>query len=1192
MKIIILILPDYLIQTIMRYQQKVITHQNRFVTTWCFLLILLLLLISLQTYSQREADRWYFGKECGLNFNSGVPEVLHDGKAYEEFGGVGTMSDSLGNLLFYAEGDTIHTSQHTVMENGLDFVQFGTGSQSNLIIPWPESDSLYFVFMLTVNSGTNGLYYNIVDMSRNNGLGAVIEKDIELPFAWDALDQLTATRHENKRDIWVITRKYRDDNYAVFLVTPDGINETPSLYPAPDRMEQDADYSWMKVSYDKKYLFSTSSWADITEICKFNNETGEIEFLYEHNMGEPTFGVEFSPDSKFAYISYNPPGPLSFAIRQHDMQYVENPSLFITTSVIIGEENGRVLQLATDGKIYCMENYDSIGSSPEYFVGVIHEPWKKGTDCLYERYAVNMFPGEPSAQTPSIFMDYLYRFEFEGICESELFQFTSNFNPVPDSIRWNFDDFLSGINNVSNELNPTHSFSDGGIFEVQVDVWYPSGRFEHTSREVEVIYSPEPDLGSDTTICDGQEVILNAECGPHNYLWSTGQIGSNHITVADSGWYWVKVTNNVGCFTIDSIYVGYHQPAIADITNLEVSPTTCGGSTGVIRGLDITGNPPLTYQWVDDLGNPIGTSIDIYNLIVGNYTLQVVDSNNCTTEIGPFNIFDAGDLLIQQIDYAHEHCDQQDGSIIISAINGLGSMLFYSIDNGATYSSNLGVFTGLSSGSYVVRVKDSSDCQSVYINNPVIIQNINSPEIIDIQIGASSVGQNNGSIIITASGGSDTLYYSHDNGLNFQINDGGFFNLTAGYYTCVVKDEIGCDTTFVVEVPQEVTIRLQAVAGDDEVCPGNSAFVPLVVSNFNDVGNFKTTLLYNEDLIVCQGFANANPQLEDSLEVMLFPAEGKVELYWASTAVTLPDNTTIADLVFQANDQGISFVEWDGSPGAGFFHNSTGLTIPVDYFLGTVKIYSELDVSVYGSSEICQAETLNLEAHVWFGNGGTTYLWTEPNGDTSSNMNLIIHNMQPSHAGTYSVIATDTVDCYSEVSVDVIIYPTLFPDFAVQDSIFMDDPFDLDAGTGFSHYLWNTGDTTQTLWINNDGWYSAKVESVDGCIGEDSSYVVFSSPPELIKMYFPNAFTPNGDGLNDEFKPVTNTIDIAPFTLLIYNRWGALIYQTNDISQGWDGKLDGELCLPGAYVYKIAYSSSFPSTTSSEIKMGTVMLVR
>ena len=165
------------------------------------------------------------------------------------------MSDSLGNLLFYSDADTIFTAQHTVMENGLDFVG-ASGQQSNSIVQWPESDSLYFVFKAPNLGDGMGLTYNIVDISKNNGLGEVIEKDVLLNYAWDAADKVTATLHKNKRDIWVINRKFREDSFAAFLITPEGINEIPILSPAPDNDGSDTERGFIKFSYDKKYLFS------------------------------------------------------------------------------------------------------------------------------------------------------------------------------------------------------------------------------------------------------------------------------------------------------------------------------------------------------------------------------------------------------------------------------------------------------------------------------------------------------------------------------------------------------------------------------------------------------------------------------------------------------------------------------------------------------------------------------------------------------------------------------------------------------------------------------------------------------------------------------------------------------------------------------------------------------------------------
>ena len=1170
------------------------------------IIILIFLLFTESLYSQdiKRTNTWYFGKNAGVDFNSGEPIPLHDGKLTS--GGIRgqiSMSDTNGNLLFYTAGWTIWNSNHNPIKNNfmpeaIKFVSF----------PVIGSDNLYYVFGVPIYDPATQYFrtqYAIIDMAMNGGMGGVSGPNIYLDAAWDAAEKITAAKHKNKQDVWVITRKYTENKYASFLVSQDGVNTIPVLSPAPDWAPPVSFHEGkMKISYDKEYLINCTHGHEgtivgLTEVCKFNDISGEVDYLYSFEFEDPNSssffcpnGVEFSPDSKFLYISFDHDNPtMDGYIYQFDVQLIEDSALFVQSAVPIGVSN-RIngLQLASDGKIYVAHwaPYPEIGD-----LGVIHKPWEQGQDCQYDSIGVLLAPGTCQSELPNFLLDYLYRFDFEGSCEGDPFQFTSFFHPEPLNIIWDFGDPASG-NNTSIALNPEHVFSDGGTFEVSVHIEYPNGRIEETSRKVEVKYKPEPDMGADTSICIGEEIVLDAECGPHLYSWSNGAFGISQITVSDTGWYWVRVENDAGCIAFDSIHIAFHPQVNADTTNLEIIPTTCGGSTGVIKGLVISGNSPFIYQWLDDLGNPIGNTLNIFHLAVGNYTLQVTDSNNCTTAFGPYSIFDAGDVLIEDVEYVSEHCDQQNGSIVVTATAGLSDMLFYSIDNGASYYTNQGIFTGLSAGSYAVRVKDSSDCQDVYINNPVIIQNIDAPEIIDVQIGVSSVGQNNGSIEITASGGSDTIFYSNDNGANFQINDGGFYNLAAGFYTCVVMDEFGCDTTFIVEVPEEVSIRLQAVAGDDEVCPGNSAFVPLFVSNFNDVAYFKTTLLYNKDLLTCSGFANTHALLEDSLEALLFPAEGRIELNWSSIAITLPDNTPLTDLVFESIDPGMSLVEWDGSAGASLFQNSTGLTIPVDYFTGNVKIYKEVSLSLNSTATACQGDTLKIAPMLWSSNGDVSWLWTDPNGDTSSVVILYINNIQANQSGIYSLRVTDTVDCQADASIDVLVYPTPVPDFSGQDTIITEEAAEIDAGANYATYLWNTGESTQWITASYDGWYGVIIESQQGCMGEDSVYVLFFIPPEPIyeNFYVPNAFSPEGDGLNDEFKAISNSDKISLFRMYIFNRWGALVFESNDISLGWDGKYKGKPAPQGVYAYKIEYSIGASGQEESRLKLGTVMLVR
>lgn len=72
-----------------------------------------------------------------------------------------------------------------------------------------------------------------------------------------------------------------------------------------------------------------------------------------------------------------------------------------------------------------------------------------------------------------------------------------------------------------------------------------------------------------------------------------------------------------------------------------------------------------------------------------------------------------------------------------------------------------------------------------------------------------------------------------------------------------------------------------------------------------------------------------------------------------------------------------------------------------------------------------------------------------------------------------------------------------------------------------------------------------------------------------LHIWFPNVFTPNGDGLNDTFHPVGK--GIMRFQILIYNRWGMKIFESIDPNAGWDGRFNGESCADGVYVFIATY---------------------
>jgi gliding motility-associated-like protein len=115
-------------------------------------------------------------------------------------------------------------------------------------------------------------------------------------------------------------------------------------------------------------------------------------------------------------------------------------------------------------------------------------------------------------------------------------------------------------------------------------------------------------------------------------------------------------------------------------------------------------------------------------------------------------------------------------------------------------------------------------------------------------------------------------------------------------------------------------------------------------------------------------------------------------------------------------------------------------------------------------------------------------------------------------------------------------------------------------------------------YIENGGDFSYYIDALEGpgntYLFSDTSrsnMVQALHPP---KLYVPNAFTPNGDGMNDDFRPMTNFIPAENYELFIFNRWGQLLWQTKDKNQGWDGKIDGELAPAGAYVYLVRFTTS------------------
>ena len=238
-----------------------------------------------------------------------------------------------------------------------------------------------------------------------------------------------------------------------------------------------------------------------------------------------------------------------------------------------------------------------------------------------------------------------------------------------------------------------------------------------------------------------------------------------------------------------------------------------------------------------------------------------------------------------------------------------------------------------------------------------------------------------------------------------------------------------------------------------------------------------------------------------------------------------------------------------------------------------ITALSSPGISLGGDTSICSGDSVVLDAGGFF----NSYLWST--GDTSERIYV-------SQAGAYSVAALYNNGCMSRDSFLLVgLYKIVRPPL---DSIFcLGTDRVLNAGPGYSTYLWNTGSTGSSVDVGQPGVYWVVVTDAHGCRTTDST--VATGKECLVGLYVPNAFTPNGDGHNDRCRPVFYGVAVH-FEFAVFDRWGQRVFETESPrTDGWDGTIGGVRAPAGVYVWYCRYQYS---GRPEAMQKGTVMLIR
>lgn len=333
---------------------------------------------SFSAFAQGETANWYFGKGAGLVFKDGKVEAVTAGRLHTEEGSA-SISDKDGNLLFYTNGITVWNRNHRVMPNGNGLMGMKSSTQSALIVPKPAADSILYIFTTDIQAQSNGLRYSIVNMNRDQGNGDIITRNVFMVAP--ATEKLTAIRHSNNRDWWVIAHRWNSNAYMAYLVTDEGVSTKPvmtnvgTVHGGAHRKA----IGYLVPSPDGTRLAAALWDSDSNfEVLRFNRSTGEVSDPVLLQGFEEAYGVCFSPDGTKLYGTANGKGGGKAQIIQFDLQAGDAASIAKSAIVVGASGSPRIgaLQLGPDGKIY-------VARQDNIHLGVINQPNLKGKDSGY-----------------------------------------------------------------------------------------------------------------------------------------------------------------------------------------------------------------------------------------------------------------------------------------------------------------------------------------------------------------------------------------------------------------------------------------------------------------------------------------------------------------------------------------------------------------------------------------------------------------------------------------------------------------------------------------------------------------------------------------------------------------------------------------------------------------------------------------
>jgi len=693
-------------------------------------------------------------------------------------------------------------------------------------------------------------------------------------------------------------------------------------------------------------------------------------------------------------------------------------------------------------------------------------------------------------------------------------------------------------------------------------------------------------------------VQVNGGNAPYTYLWNPGAYATAVINNVTSGNYTVQVTDNTGCIANAGATILNIPGPVASISS--ITNVSCfGGSNGSATVSIASGTAPFQILWLPNGGSGLTAN----NLAAGNYSVTITDANGCqaftNTAITQPTLLNP---VISNIN--NVSCfGFSDGSVSASVSGGTGAYTYSWSPAGG----NGSVTTLLPIGTYTLTVTDQNGC--VATTAGIITQ----PPVLTISIVSSTnplcFGGSNGSAQVVAGGGTPSYSYVW-NTSPAQAGEVAT-NLSATTYIATATDAEGCIATISVTLSQPTQV-IMTVSPDDTICGGQSTVVSASASGGNNpymyiwspnLGNNQTytvtppvSTVYTVTAYDNSGCASNT----DSVDIQVYYLNSSNVVVAGFSPICLGSSSLVYATVTGSNTGPLTY-QWNQNLGTGPGGFSVTPVVPT-YYVCTVTNACGISVTdsvlidfnppptVSFSSDVmsgCVPLTVNFSDLSVTNTADSIYswYWTFGNNDTSTQSDpSYTYNLTGSYNVTLTIITYGGCTGNSAGNPYIInVFPVPSASFTVNATTFnipVEQLICTNTSIGATMFAWTFGDggtssdISPSYYYTTLGDYPVQLIATNQYNCSDTAEIIVHTTSDIV---FPNAFTPNTSGpnggtytytdlSNDVFFPYTAGVD--NFHLMIFNRWGELIFETFDINIGWDGYYRGQLCEQGVYVWK------------------------